>query len=340
MPWSDWKWCVRRLCVPGSPSTTSPTFSSLQTSTLLSSWKLRSALMLDDWVLHLGPLAGDRVHQQPARDGRGGDRGVEADGGNPSTPHRRGVQGSRLPADSPDGPAQEKAEVGKVAPWFGHFRAQGPSLLCATNPAVALNSQNKTFCSLVFKMSEQPVNQPPKQPLKRGRLISCSAVVPHLCHHCLTKCTLKSTGGGSKINCCASIMPPEHPQYVLYWDWEMMKLKRQELEAAENVIEIQKGPKVDKIDFAHRLHWRRSIFKRGVCYLKVNIRSWIFRCKKPLRIAHPPSLDRLSQLLGVSICINMSDSCFIKINVNVLLFFKILSVNNGIVSQDDSVSEK
>ena len=120
----------------------------------------------------------------------------------------------------------------------------------------------------------------------------------------------------------------------------MMKLKRQELEAAENVIEIQKGPKVDKIDFAHRLHWRRSNFKRGVCYLKVNIRSRIFRCKRPLRIAHPPSLDRLSQLLGVSICINMSDSCFIKINVNVLFFFKILSVNNGIVSQDDSVSEK
>ena len=190
MPWSDWKWCVRRPCVPGSPSTTSPTFSSLQTSTLLSSWKLRSALMLDGWVLDLGPLAGDRVHQQPARDGRGGDRGVEADGGNPSTPHRRGVQGSRLPADSPDGPTEEETEVGKVAPGFGHFRAQGSPLLCATNPAVALNSQNKTFCSLVFKMSEQPVNQPPKQPLKRGRLISCSAVVPHLCHHHLTKCTL------------------------------------------------------------------------------------------------------------------------------------------------------
>ena len=190
MPWSDWKWCVKRRCVPGSPSTTSPTFSSLQTSILLSSWKLRSALMLDDWVLHLGPLAGDRVHQQPARDGRGGDRGVEADGGNPSTPHRRGVQGPRLPADSPDGPPEEETEVGKVAPGFGHFRAQGSPLLCATNPAVALNSQNKTFCSLVFKMSEQPVNQPPKQPLKRGRLISCSAVVPHLCHHHLTKCAL------------------------------------------------------------------------------------------------------------------------------------------------------
>ena len=30
--------------------------------------------------------------------------------------------------------------------------------------------------------------------------------------------------------------------------------------------------------------------------------------QQPLMIAHPPSLDRISQLLGVSICINMSDS--------------------------------
>ena len=38
----------------------------------------------------------------------------------------------------------------------------------------------------------------------------------------------------------------------------MMKLKRKDFEAAENVIEIQKGPKVGKKDFAHKLHRRSS----------------------------------------------------------------------------------
>ena len=178
MPWSDWKWCVRRPCVPGSPSTTSPTFSSLQTSTLLSSWKLRSALMLDGWVLDLGPLAGDRVHQQPARDGRGGDRGLEADGGNPSTPHRRGVQGPRLPADSPDGSPEEEAEVGKVAPGFGHFRAQGPSLLCATNPAVVLNSQNKLSALLFLRCLNNQWTSPRNNPWREEDLFLVQPLCP------------------------------------------------------------------------------------------------------------------------------------------------------------------
>ena len=46
----------------------------------------------------------------------------------------------------------------------------------------------------------------------------------------------------------------------------MMKLKRQDFEAAEHVIEIQKGPKVEKKDFVHKLHWRSSDLSRGIYF--------------------------------------------------------------------------
>ena len=88
-----------------------------------------------------------------------------------------------------------------------------------------------------------------------------------------------------------------------------MKLKRQDSKAAENVIErYKKGQKQQ----------RRSSFtscidevpnKTGVyifCDKKVFTSE--FQMQPPLMIAHPPSLDRISQLLGGSICINMSDS--------------------------------
>ena len=62
--------------------------------------------------------------------------------------------------------------------------------------------------------------------------------------------------------------------------------------------------------------------------------------QQPLMIAHPPSLDRISQLLGGSICINMSDSVLHQNQCKcAFCSSKYLSVNNGLVSQDDSVSE-
>jgi hypothetical protein len=70
-------------------------------------------------------FSGNRVHQQPPRDGCGGDGRLEADGRHPPSPYRRGVQGSRVAADPSDGSAAEKAEVGSSRGRPGGHRRPG-----------------------------------------------------------------------------------------------------------------------------------------------------------------------------------------------------------------------
>ena len=157
-------------------------------------------------------LAGNWVHQQPPRDGRGGDCRVEADGGNAPTPHRRGLQGSRLPADPPHGTPEEEAEVGSggwrrptAGPRRAGFAGQG-TLLPATDPALNSELTKQTFCSLFLRcLNYQWI--PTNQPLKRGRLISCSAAA------------VLTIWWFSKTSCCASIIPLNAPN-MFYFETE------------------------------------------------------------------------------------------------------------------------
>ena len=56
-------------------------------------------------------LAGDRVYQHAARDGRDGDGRLEADGRLSPPPHSGGFQGAGQSADSAYGTAAEEAEI-------------------------------------------------------------------------------------------------------------------------------------------------------------------------------------------------------------------------------------
>ena len=68
-------------------------------------------LFLSIFLQYNPTFLGNRVHQHPACDGRDGDGQLEADGRLPPAPHRRGVQGPRLPADTAHGPTQEKGKI-------------------------------------------------------------------------------------------------------------------------------------------------------------------------------------------------------------------------------------